>query len=1153
MRFEVNALALDAADGATLTAIWSFAPALLDEEAVRDLAERWFGVLAALVRHTERPGAGGRSPSDLPLLALTQDEIERLEREYPQLEDILPLTPLQEGLLFHALYDAQSPDVYMVQLEFGLEGALDGEALRAAARALLDRHATLRACFQHEGLSRPVQVILSQVEVPWRSLDLSSLNASDRAQRLADFLAEDRNERFDPRSAPLLRFTLIRLSAREHRLVLTNHHILLDGWSMPVLVRELLTLYAQQGDASVLPRPTPYRDYLAWLAAQDRGAAIAAWREALAELEEGTHLAPRNPARVPIVPEHIVLTLSESLTTALTQQARRQVLTLNTFMQAAWAILLGRLTGQSDVVFGVTVAGRPPEIAGIENTVGLFINTLPLRIKLPANKPLLALLREVQDNQSRLMTHQHLGLAEIQALAGLGDLFDTLTVFENYPVDTSSYSADVGGLRLSGATGYDAPHYPLSLRIAPGERLQLCLEYQGDLFDRASVVALADRLVRLLEAAVAEPERAIGSLDILSAEERRTILREWNDTARAIPSATLPELFAAQVAKSPDAIAVVFADERLTYGELDARANQLAHHLRDLGVGPETVVGLCVERSLEMIIGLIGILKAGGAYLPLDPDYPQERLAFMLADTGAPVLVTQSALLDRLGAHGARTVRLDEDWPFIAQQPTRAPTVALDPHNTAYVIYTSGSTGLPKGVILCHHSAVALLDWARGEFDAEEVTSVIASTSVCFDLSVFEIFFPLCFGRKLELATSPLQVPALAHPALLNTVPSAAAELLRTEAISASVRIISIAGEPLSVKLVQELYGRTSAQRIYNLYGPSEDTTYSTYFCIDRGAGSIPIGRPIWNTRVYVLDGGLEPVPVGVCGELYIAGAGLARGYLHRPGLTGERFVADPFGGPGSRMYRSGDLARWQADGVLEFLGRADHQVKIRGFRIEPGEIEATLLAHPAVAQCVVIAREDQPGNKRLVAYVVASADHVPDAAVLREHVGRSLPDYMVPAAFVVLDGLPLTANGKLNRRALPAPEFTPMVRRGPRTPQEEMLCTLFAEVLGLEWVGIDDNFFALGGHSLLATRLINRIRATLGVEIAIRSLFEAPTVEALVKCLDSEDGVVMTYYDLDDTQLAIIAADPDVEIVEHTVKDAPRAAIDAKSASDAY
>jgi amino acid adenylation domain-containing protein len=680
------------------------------------------------------------------------------------------------------------------------------------------------------------------------------------------------------------------------------------------------------------------------------------------------------------------------------------------------------------------------------------------------------------------------------------------------------------------------------------------LEYATDLFDRASVAALADRFVRLLEAAVAEPERAIGSLDILSAEERHTILRAWNDTARAIPSATLPQLFEAQVDKSPDAIAVVFEDQTLTYGALDARANQLAHHLRDLGVGPETVVGLCVKRSPEMIIGLIGILKAGGVYLPLDPDYPQDRLAFMLADAGAPVLVTQSALLERLGAHGARTVRLDADWPTIAQQPTRAPAGALDPRNTAYVIYTSGSTGTPKGVAVTH---AGIPNLAAAEIDWLAITSasrVLQFAPLNFDAAIWEISAALASGAALILTNAERSGDGLSRLICEEgvthaTLPPAVVADLSEEL---PLETLIVAGESCP----PDMAARWSAgRRMINAYGPTETTVCATMSEPLIGGSNPPIGRPIWNTRVYVLDDGLEPVPAGVAGELYIAGAGLARGYLHRPGLTGERFVADPFGPAGSRMYRTGDLARWRAEGVLDFLGRADQQVKIRGFRVEPGEIEATLLHHPAVAQCAVIAREDQPGHKRLVAYVVATADHVPDAAALRAHVGRSLPDHMVPAAFVVLDRLPLTPNGKLDRRALPAPEFTPTVRREPRTPQEEMLCALFAEVLGLERVGIDDNFFALGGHSLLATRLISRIRATLDVEIAIRSLFEAPTVEALAKCLESEEEeeVVITYYDLDDAQLAIIAADPDVEIVEHTVKDAPRAAIDAKSVSDAH
>ncbi|HUS17077.1 MAG TPA: amino acid adenylation domain-containing protein, partial [Chloroflexia bacterium] len=601
---EVNAITLDGADGASLQATWTWAPALLTEAEVRDLAASWFQALEALVRHTAQPGAGGRTPSDLPLVSLSQAEIERLEQQYRQLEDILPLSPLQEGLLFHALYDARGPDVYTVQIVLELEGRLDGGALRAAADALVQRHASLRAGFRHENLSRPVQVIVAAVAVPWRSIDLSLLDEAAGAERFEQLLIEDRAERFDLSAPPLLRFTLIRLGVDRHRLLLTNHHILVDGWSMPVLVQELLTLYAQRGDAAALPRVTPYRNYLAWLAAQDRAAAGAAWREVLAGLEAATLVAPHDPGRAPIASEQIVLLLSEPLTGALTQQGRSRGLTLNTYIQAAWAILLGRLTGRDDVVFGVTVAGRPPEIAGIESMVGLFINTLPLRVKLPAGQPFARLLADLQDSQSRLMAHQHLGLVEIQGLAGLGELFDTLMVFENYPVDRASLAAEASGLRLSNARGHDAAHYPLSLRAILEERLQLRLEYRPDLFERGSVEALGERLIRLLEAAVAEPERPIGRLDILSAAERRTLLRDWNDTARTLPFATVPELFAAQAARSPAATAVVLGEDRLSYGELEARSNQLAHHLRRLGVGPEVVVGLCLERSLEMVVGL---------------------------------------------------------------------------------------------------------------------------------------------------------------------------------------------------------------------------------------------------------------------------------------------------------------------------------------------------------------------------------------------------------------------------------------------------------------------------------------------------------------------------------------------------------------------
>ena len=535
----VNAFTLDTTNGATLTAHWTWASALFTEDAVRELAQRWFQVLEKLARHAAQPGAGGRSPGDLPLVALAQAEIERLERRYPQFEDILPLSPLQEGLLFHALYDAQGPDIYTVQLVLDLQGSLDAAALQAAAQALTARHASLRAGFQHAGLSRPVQIIIPKVAVPWRRIDLSSLETAEHEAQLARVLGDERAARFDLAAPPLLRFALIRLAADRHSLVVTNHHLLLDGWSAPVLVRELLTLYAHQGDPGCLPRAVPYRDYLAWIAAQDRAAAISAWREALAGLQEATRLAPHDPARRALPPERVALALSATFTAALTRHARQHGLTLNTLLQVAWAILLGRQTGRDDVVFGVTVAGRPAEVAGIETMAGLFINTLPLRVTLSSDQPLLTLLEQVQDSQSRMMAHQHLGLAEIQRLAGLGELFDTLLVFENFPIDHNSLSAETGGLRLTNVSGYDATHYPLTLFVIPGDRLQLRLDFRADLFDRSSIEALVQRLVRLLEAVVAEPDRSIGSLDVLGAEERDRILRQWNETAHTIAPVTL--------------------------------------------------------------------------------------------------------------------------------------------------------------------------------------------------------------------------------------------------------------------------------------------------------------------------------------------------------------------------------------------------------------------------------------------------------------------------------------------------------------------------------------------------------------------------------------------------------------------------------------
>src|SRR5213078_554708 len=638
------------------------------------------------------------------------------------------------------------------------------------------------------------------------------------------------------------------------------------------------------------------------------------------------------------------------------------------------------------------------------------------------------------------------------------------------------------------------------------------IEYASDVFDRASIEALAGRYVRLLQAAVATPEGSIGRLELLSGEERRTLLQDWNATARALEPQTVVQLFAAQAAQTPDAVAVVFEQEALSYAQLEARANQLAQHLRTLGVGAEAVVGLCLERSLEMVVGLIGILKAGGAYLPLDPSYPAERLSFMLADAGAAVLITHSALRDRLGGHAARVVELDSEAAAIAAQPSSAPASAVRPQNLAYVIYTSGSTGTPKGVAVEHASLINKLLTLGEDFNVAGRFRSALVISSAFDASIEQTLVPLVAGGAVVVISDAIrESPSQVWQQLIRNdvtfmscVPSYLESIIGDAPENASLQHLVLGGEVLASVFAKEISRRLTVETITNLYGPTETTIDAVGFLLkDEQAGAqIPIGRPLPNYGVYVLDSCLQPVPVGVVGELYISGAGVARGYLGRGGLTGERFVADRFGAAGSRMYRSGDFARWRWDGVLEFVGRADQQVKVRGFRIEPGEIEAALLGHGGVSQAAVVARAGGAGGTQLVGYVVLSAGCAEDAGELRAHVGARLPEYMVPSAIVVVDGFPLTANGKLDRSALPAPEFRASVGRLPRSPQEELLCALFAEVLGVERVGIDDDFFALGGHSLLATRLISRIRSSLDVEVSIRSLFEARTVCGLVECL---------------------------------------------------
>ncbi|MEW2115622.1 amino acid adenylation domain-containing protein [Streptomyces sp. NPDC005474] len=1118
---QIDVLAVEEATGPSLTAVLTWPEGLLADAEADDLTDAWLTALRLLAVSSARAAAAGAARVDLVPAGVSRADIDGLTRRHPGLTDVLPLSPLQEGLFFHAAYDATGTDAYTGQIILTLDGPLDPDALRRACGALLERHDALRAAFTDRGLDRPVQVVAAAVEVPWASVDLTGCPARDRDAAWERLLADDRARRFDLERPPLVRFTLVRTDENRHRLLMTNHHILWDGWSSAVLLRELLTGYADlTGTAprAVTASAVPYRDHLAWLGRQDREAAAAAWQNALAGLAEPTLLGSSDPNKLGALPERTTVELSAEATARLIGRARSAGITLNSVVQGLWAVLLARLTARTDVVFGGTVSGRTSPVAGIERMVGLLINTLPVRFRVRDEETLLDALARFQDEQAPLMDHQHLGLADIQRATGLGTLFDTAVVVENYPLDLAEMRDLAGEVRLGGVDGTDSTHYTLNLLVLPGERLRLHLDHRPDVLDARGARSVAEGLQRLLTAVADEPETLVGDVDVLSAGQHR-LIAEWNDTAVPVPATTLVELFERQAARTPDALATVFAEERLTYAELDARADVLAAGLRARGARPEEIVAVALHRSTELVVALLAVLKAGAAYLPVDPSLPAERIAFMLSDA-APVLLLTTSDIDAGLPSDAGTPRLFLDAGHGGAAPSGAaeasgadgPAGPL-PSHPAYVIYTSGSTGRPKAVVVEHAAIVNRLLWMQDRYGLGPDDRVLQKTPFGFDVSVWEFFWPLLTGAALVVAEpgghkDPAYLARMIQRESVTTahfVPSMLAVFVAEPGAAGcrSLRRVVCSGEALPEELKNRFLDVLDVP-LHNLYGPTEAAVDVTHWeCRRADEGPVPIGRPIWNTALRVLDPAGRPVPVGFPGELFLAGAGLARGYLRRPALTAERFPLDPFGPPGSRMYRTGDIARQRADGAVEYLGRTDDQVKIHGFRIELGEIETALARQPGVAQAAVVVREDTPGERRLVGYVVPAPEATPDAATLRTELARSLPEYMVPLV-VVVDALPVTPNGKLDRRALPAPASAPAGYEAPDGEIEELVAAVWHAVLGVADVGRHDDFFALGGHSLSATRVAARLRQSLALELPLHTLFEQRTVAALAAAVET-------------------------------------------------
>ena len=1082
------------------------------------------------------------TPADFPLARISQADLDRLLADAGGVEDVYPLSPMQEGILFHAL-EAGSGGEYFEQLICRLRGAVDAAVLRAAWAEVVDRQPALRTAFPWWSGDGPLQVVRERVEMPWRELDWQAAPPAERQTRLEALLAAERERGFDLAAAPLLRLTLVWLAPDEARLIFSHHHLLLDGWCLPLLLGDVLAAYRalRRGEPLRRRRERPFRDYIAWLSRQDGTAAEGFWRAELAGLSAPATLAgsraaatgPPEPAADAAAGGHARAEggCGPLLTGRLQQLARRWRVTLSTLFQGAWGLLLSRYSGEPEVVFGTAVSGRPAELEGVERMVGLFINTLPVRVRAAEDRPLQQWLPELQERQAARLQHQHLPLARIQGLSGLAagqPLFDTLLVFENYPLRAVAALGD--GFELDAVELRERTNLPLTVGVLPlASDLSLAAGYQTSRFDAVDVKRLLGHLRQLLAGfAAASPETCPGDLSLLTESERQQ-LREWNDSAMALPAAeSVATLIAGHALERPDACAVIAEDGHLTYAELDRRTSSLARQLRRRGVRAEDRVGVAMERSLASLIAALGVWKAGACYLPLDPEYPPQRLALMVADAGAALVLTTEALQPRLPAElGAEVLRPDggehgEPDPAAEVPGSCPPRPPGD--GACYLIYTSGSTGRPKGVINTHRALLNHVLWRIAATGFSRADRNLHRTELSFDVSMTEIATPLTAGGAVVIAppgaqrlpASLAEIVTRQRVTMMHCVPSLLVALLDEPAFGVaagaggSMRLVSCGGEELRRETVDRFRMALTAE-LYNLYGPTESAVDVTWWPCGRTGGRqlVPIGRPCSNNRALVLDAAWQPAPAGVAGELCVAGANLARGYFGRPELTAERFIPDPSGAaPGARLYRTGDLARWLADGTLQFLGRRDHQVKVRGYRVEPDEIASVLAEHEAVRQVAVVARSEA-GGERLAAYVVGRGEAVPEAAELRAWLARRLPAYMVPAWFVMLPSLPLTVNGKLDRAALPPPGELPRPERPHAEPvgdTERLLAAIWSEVLGLPRIDRDDHFLELGGDSILSLRVAAQAHRA-GLPLTPGQVLRHPTVAELAACLAAGGG----------------------------------------------
>ncbi|WP_205660481.1 non-ribosomal peptide synthetase [Amycolatopsis antarctica] len=1106
---------------------WVYSANVHRPETIRRLADRLITLLDEIIGHCANVGVGGATPSDFPLCGLDQDQLDAALGNAEGVVDVYPLTPMQSGMLFHSLMESDA-GTYFEQMSFVLGGVSEPELLAAAWQRVVDHTPILRTSLLWRGVPEPLQVVHRTCPLEIDHLDWSDLPAPKRRRRLAELLAKDRERGIDLSTAPLMRLTVVRLGRDQVRVVRSSHHVLLDGWSTSHVLADLFAAYQSLADGvePTLPVRPPFREYVEWLSRQDGPAAESFWRQGLAGLSAPTALPfDRHPdashgARSVVGHE---IRIAAGTTRNLYETLKRHRLTVNSAVQGMWGLLLARYSGEQDVLFGATTSGRPDALPSVEDCVGLFINTMPVRVPVDEQATLAGLLTSLQDSQAASRQFDYVSLADLQSWSEFppgASLFNSIVVFENFPFDADS--AQRHGVEVVEFQAEESTNYPLSLVAHAGSELSLVLNFDPGLFENDTIRRMSNALRRLLEQVAANPDQPLSRVTLLTEHERSQLVDEVNRTDVSDADARpVHERFASQAVSSPDRTAVVAGDRSLTFAELDERSGRLAAYLTSRGVGADAMVGLAVERGIEMIVGLLGILKAGAAYVPLDPNYPPGRLRYMMDCCSPDLVLSQRSLADRLPLGRRPIVLLDSDWPEIDAHPPATEPVVVHPDQLAYVVFTSGSTGKPKGVQVVHRGVTNLCA-SHGATVFGPATDAVGrplrvahTASLSFDATMDQII-GMVHGAELHVIDEPTRRDAAALTAyvrrrgidFLGVTPTLMHQLLELGALEGegpTPSCVLLGGEGSGPELWARMR-RHDGLTTHNFYAPSE-CTVDAVGANAADSATPRIGRPIRNTAVYVLDARLRPVPAGVPGEIYLAGDSLGRGYLGRADLTAERFVAAPFGPAGRRMYRSGDIGRWCADGMLEHLGRVDDQVKVRGHRIEPAEVEARILAYPGVRQAVVVARDDLLGM-RLVGYVVTDPEGSVNTSRLRDFLAESLPDYLVPAAFVDLDELPLTPSGKLDRKLLPAPESRPTLETAfvePRTGIERALSTIFAEVLGLDRVGAVDDFFELGGDSILSIKVVSRLRSRLGVELSPRVLFDNPVLADLGSLIAAE------------------------------------------------